>query len=125
MKKGDYIIIGIILLMITGLFVYNDANKMKEYDQRIVNISVNNELFETFVLDEALSDQIEIDTEFGHNHVIVENNGIYVEHSSCPDQICVLDGSISEPGGILVCLPNKMVIEIMGTKNTGVDEVSY
>lgn len=54
-----------------------------------------------------------IETESGSNTVFVEKNGISVSHASCPDKICVNQGTLSpkstEP---IVCLPNKLMINM-------------
>jgi hypothetical protein len=47
-------------------------------------------------------------------------------HADCPDQICVYSRDIGAEGGIIVCLPNKVILEIIGgngTDDTGIDAV--
>lgn len=48
------------------------------------------------------------------NQITAEPGRIRVEHASCPDQICVHQGWISDSSIPIVCLPNKLVIEISG-----------
>lgn len=38
--------------------------------------------------------------------------------AECPDQLCVLHNPISKPGETIVCLPNKVVLEIKGGTGT-------
>ncbi len=45
--------------------------------------------------------------------VVCGAGGVYVEHSDCPDKICVNKGRITAVGDTIVCLPAKTVIEIM------------
>lgn len=40
--------------------------------------------------------------------------GLYIAHSSCPDQVCVSTGAISQPGQSLVCVPNEIMITLVG-----------
>lgn len=48
------------------------------------------------------------------NEILVEKGRICVEHAGCPDQVCVRQGFISDGTAPIVCLPNKMMIEILG-----------
>ena len=48
------------------------------------------------------------------NTVVAEKGRIRVESASCPDQICVNQGWITDDAVPIVCLPNKLVIEISG-----------
>lgn len=48
------------------------------------------------------------------NTVVAENGAIWVEKAACPDQICVKQGAISDRTTPIVCLPNKLIIEIVG-----------
>ena len=48
------------------------------------------------------------------NTILVEKGRIRVEEADCPDQICVDQGFISDGTVPIVCLPNHLVIEIVG-----------
>lgn len=48
------------------------------------------------------------------NTVVAENGQIWVEEADCPDQICVHKGKISTSAVPIVCLPNQLIIEIVG-----------
>ena len=48
------------------------------------------------------------------NRVVAQPGMICVEEASCPDQVCVHQGWISDPSVPIVCLPNKLVIQIEG-----------
>ena len=54
--------------------------------------------------------------------VVVENGKVRVKESSCPDSVCVNTGEISKPGQAIVCLPNRVSIQIEG--NAKVDTVA-
>ena len=49
-----------------------------------------------------------------HNLIEVEPGRIRMAQASCPDQVCVNQGWISDSALPIVCLPNKVVIEITG-----------
>ena len=48
------------------------------------------------------------------NTVLVEPGRIRVEKADCPDQICVHQGYISDGSQPIVCLPNRLIIQIQG-----------
>ncbi len=48
------------------------------------------------------------------NCISVEPGRIRVEHANCPDQVCVNQGWIRDSALPIVCLPNKLMIEIIG-----------
>ena len=48
------------------------------------------------------------------NGIVAEKGRIRVLEASCPDQVCVNQGWISDSTLPIVCLPNKLVIEIVG-----------
>lgn len=55
------------------------------------------------------------------NTIRVEHGRICVESAGCPDQICVKQGYISDDLIPIVCLPNRLMIEITGEGGTGLD----
>ena len=59
-----------------------------------------------------------------HGEVTVEikDGRVRMPHSTCDDQLCVHQGFISEPGSSIVCLPNRVIVECLGT--TDYDGVS-
>ena len=58
------------------------------------------------------------------NTIAVEPGRIRVLSATCPDHVCVHQGWIS--GGVIpvVCLPNKLVIQIEHASDSGIDAMS-
>lgn len=54
----------------------------------------------------------------GTNTVLVEPGRIRVSHADCPDQVCVNQGWISNSVVPIVCLPNRLVIQIEDSAGT-------
>lgn len=57
-------------------------------------------------------EEIEINNQYGHNTIIIEDETICITESDCPDQLCVHMGKAAKPGENIVCLPHKLIIEI-------------
>ena len=65
------------------------------------------------------------DTEFdvsgyqgGTNHIVIQDNAVYMPDADCPDKLCVHTGTIHKTGETIVCLPHRVVVEITGTTDT-------
>ena len=56
-------------------------------------------------------------------HVALTAEGVWVERSDCPTQDCVHTGHISRSGQSIVCLPARVVIQLEGGTDSGVDAV--
>jgi hypothetical protein len=60
----------------------------------------------------------------GETLVRVEKDKIWVVSSPCPQKICSRMGKINRPGQILVCVPNRLVVRIQGTRSSDTDAVT-
>ena len=118
-NKRDFILItsviaaGIVITL-AFLFLQKPGN--------IVTVSVNGNITAQFPLNE---DRIyEIAGENGGKNILhIENGEAWIEEASCPDKLCVNMGRISKNGQTVICLPNRVVIEIRSNKDNGVDAV--
>jgi len=52
----------------------------------------------------------------GTNLLVIQNGKASIEEASCPDLLCVHQGSVYRQGESIICLPNEVVVEITGTK---------
>ena len=115
MKKNDFILIiaviliGIVLFVVTGTSTENGDT---------VIITRGGEIFGEYPLDTTT--KIDIN---GTNTAIIENGTVYMQSADCPDKLCVHQGKISDSSKKIVCLPNKVVIEV--TKKSEIDKVIY
>ena len=49
----------------------------------------------------------------GRNTLVIEDNKAFMKDANCPDKICEGHSKISYKGETIVCLPHKVVIEIV------------
>ena len=56
--------------------------------------------------------RIEIPGKVGKCIMVIENGEVYMESADCPNQICVHHSAISHNGETIVCLPNRVIIEV-------------
>jgi hypothetical protein len=53
----------------------------------------------------------------GNTVVSVDKGSAYVVSSPCANQLCIAQGKIHRSGGLISCLPNRVVITIQGKHN--------
>lgn len=59
--------------------------------------------------------QIELDTQYGHNTILVEPGAISVIDADCPDHVCIRQGKLTGGGLSIICMPHRLVIQIGGS----------
>lgn len=112
MKPLDFILI--VALMFASfsplLFFVN-----RHTTGQIAQLRVNNKLIKEFDLskDQVFNYFNKLDGD--QNKITVHNGQIAIVDANCTDQICVRKGFISKTGQTIVCLPHRLVIEIMPT----------
>lgn len=57
---------------------------------------------------------IEIQQKNHLNKITIKDGTVQMTYSDCHNQVCVKDGSISMANQSIVCLPNKVMVEITG-----------
>ncbi len=126
MTRGDLILIILVIVLSLSSMVFAKTN-LVDYNDKYISIQVNGKEYKKIIFDNSvIGNQYPIETEFGYNLVEVGDGEVWVVEASCPDKIDVLQGKISKPGEMIVCLPNRLVIEIKGTsEEREVDHISY
>jgi hypothetical protein len=76
----------------------------------VVSVSVDGEVIAEYSLSEDV--EVEIETDGGYNLLVIEGGRARVERASCPDGICAAHRPISQDGASIICLPNRVVIEV-------------
>ncbi len=116
MTKGDKILILIVIVLsLTSIFMMK--NQILNYDSKYISIQVNgNEIKEIIFDPSIIGNQLPIKTEFGYNLIEIGDERVRVIEADCPDELDVKQGWIENVGETIVCLPNKLVIELKGIK---------
>ena len=118
MKKTDLLLVVIALIAAAGIWLFYCAGA--DHGLTAV-VTVDGEVRAELPLDET--DSIEIETEWGYNIVHTEDGQAFVTEADCRDQICVDHKKIEKVGETIVCLPHKMVVEIIGEGEAEMDMV--
>ncbi|GGA45515.1 NusG domain II-containing protein [Paenibacillus physcomitrellae] len=114
-RKADWLLIAIVLLAVAGyfggkaLFERADAYAAGKLEARI---TVNGELYKQVPLTQE-EQVIDMRTKYGHNVLKVYDNGIRMTVSDAPLPIALKMGFISKPGERIICVPNRVLVEIV------------
>ncbi|MGI6344193.1 MAG: NusG domain II-containing protein [Bacillota bacterium] len=124
MKRGDRLLILILLIGLIGSGVYVFAMNNRA-GSRVAVIKQNGVVIREIDLD-AVTEPFEFrveDGQGGYNVIAVERGRIRVIEANCPEQVDVKQGWISAPHQSLVCLPHRLVIEIQSGEAPEVDGI--
>lgn len=117
MKKRDFILIGIILVIALLLFGVMELTK-KDGAYVVVRVDGNE------VGRYNLTDNGVYSLNGGTNILRIENGVAYLTDANCPDHLCVKQGKVNRSGETITCLPNKLTVTVYGTENADVDLIS-
>lgn len=120
-KKAD-IILFIAILVIGSLISWWSVSGSITGDK--VLISSDGKEYGIYSLSEDRTIDVTVD---GHtNHITIKDGIVSMTYSTCKNQVCVNTGAISQTKDAIVCLPNKIVVEIVSSsgKGGGADVIS-
>lgn len=107
MKKWDFLLITILLAAAGLLYLFFSLRKPDNVFYAAA--SVDGKEIGRWSLRE--NGEYDIDTEFGHNRLKIENGYALMIEADCPDGYCMMQEKIGENGGMIVCLPHHLIIE--------------
>ncbi|MGG1880704.1 NusG domain II-containing protein [Paenibacillus cisolokensis] len=127
-KRGDVLLIALLVLLGSAWLIYHQIQGSRQsYDPATLyaNINVNGALYQSVSLDGG-EQTIALDTEYGHNVLKVFNHGIQMVAADCPKKISMQMGFISRPNEVIICVPNRVYVEIVhggnrATHDSGID----
>jgi hypothetical protein len=122
LKKLDVWIVLIVFAVAAAAFaLVQHARSTASAPGGYAEVYVKNELVET--IDLRTNGRFAVKNEEGYNLLEVEDGGIRMAEADCLSQTCVHAGAKSMGGEIIVCLPNRVVVKIVGAPE-GVDTVA-
>lgn len=86
---------------------------------RTVQVRVDGKIAAEFPLDEDRTFEIK-SPGGGSNLLVISRGEAWISEASCPDRLCMGMGRISKAGQAVICLPNKVVVEVT-EKSRGAD----
>ena len=107
---ADLLLISALVVVSLSVFLFA---RLTSEDGDWAVVSVDGEVVARY----SLSEDGEYALNGGTNLLIIRNKEAYVADADCPDKLCEKSGRISRVGERIVCLPNRVMIEIDGERN--------
>lgn len=108
--------------VIYGLFAFSVSGETSD----AVSVFVDGKEYATYQFREITEPRtVEIKSGNVYNILEISPDGARMLDSSCPDKTDVRMGKISKPGQIILCVPNRVVVKIIGKGKLNVDKVTY
>ncbi len=117
MTKWDkYLVVLIIIVSVLSMFYIK--NMAINQGGKYLSIEVNGERYKTVTFSfDNKKRYLDIKTKYGYNKLEMINEKVRVLEADCPDKLDVKQGYIEDIGSMIVCLPNRLVIEIKAEQN--------
>ena len=120
--KREFFLICAILLAVCGFSLANRflfSEPAAKVEIATVSSDSNKTITETFDLSQNRSFTIVTEPEIdgdsrGTNTLIIQDGEVWISEANCPNQDCVKQGKISMNGEMLVCLPHRVTVSIVG-----------
>ena len=111
---ADVLLICALLAVALSVFLITELSRGEGAE---VVVSIDGEEVARYPLDE----DGEYSLNGGTNIMVVSEGEAYIREASCPDGLCVGQGRISRAGQTVVCLPNRLMLEIVGAEDPDVE----
>ena len=119
-KRNDFVLVGVIILLCIGVFAFMHFTKK---EGSMVQITVNGKVYDKLLLKDDTEYTVHTE-DGGYNTFVIKNGYVDMIDASCPDKICVHMRDIHFDHETITCLPNKVVLEIVGGEDNDVDVIT-
>lgn len=121
MKKNDRIFLCVVFLVLAAVAAVFYLTRGNHGAQ--VKVTVDGDLYGTYSLNENQEIQIQKDG-VTTNVLVIKDGTADITEADCPDKLCVHQRAISKTKETIVCLPNKVVVEVTGSEESELDSVA-
>lgn len=117
-KKKDIVVVIVILVVAFLAFLLHEMIGAKAAGA--VTVKVNGEIEGVY----SLGEDQEIEINGGSNILVIKNAKADMIEADCPDKLCVNQKPVSKNKESIICLPNKVIVEIDSSENSKYDAVA-
>lgn len=116
-KHDKVLIVTILVFSLLSYLMFFTLNQKQT--SSIAQISVNGKTVDKIHLDNSTPCQlINVSGPLGTSIAETKPGAVRMKSSPCPEHYCMETGWIDQPGAVIVCVPNRIVIEIIADKNS-------
>jgi hypothetical protein len=106
--RNDIVLVAVLLLVVSlAALCFFLFGKQGDF----ATVTVEGRLYGEYSLNENITVEIKSDGG-GYNILAIEDGRAYIKEASCPDGICSSHRPIDKQGESIICLPNKVVVEV-------------
>lgn len=109
--RNEFILV-LLIILAALVMLWQQNSRQSQGPAAQAQVSVDGQLVETI--------DLQTDGEYtiqgaggGSNHLVVEDGQIWCDEATCPDKVCIHQGKQSLDGATIVCLPNRMIVQIL------------
>lgn len=110
-NKYDIALVLFIIAVNVLILIYGSINTVDK-GQKIAYVYSDNKLVGKYTLTEDYKTEFKVEGNTGYNIIQVEDGEIWIHDATCPDKICLSQGKIGKDGELIVCLPNKLMVQV-------------
>ena len=111
MNKNDKKLVFFVLLFSCSLWL---IFSLKKQDYSVATVYYQDKIIKQ--IDLSINNTYQVEGELGKVKIVVKNKQIKVEEENSPRHLCSKQGFISSYNEAIICLPNKIVIQIENNK---------
>ena len=119
LTKADIILFLVALLLSIASL---GLNKFARDIGREVIVEVNGT--KVAKLDLLQNQRIEVKGPLGTTVIEVKDGKVSVVASACPNKVCVKTGPVNRAGDTIVCVPNRVVVRVLGKNKKRLDVIT-
>ena len=116
-SRNDVIFLAILLAVVTVFLVIYERTGTRADAGACVRVTVDGSVYGTYALGE---EQDGVTT----NVLTIRDGRADMTEADRPDKLCVHQKAISKNHEMIVCLPNKVVVEVTGSEENGFDSIA-
>jgi hypothetical protein len=117
--KNDFILVLVIAVAASSLWLGIYLNRS---EGAYAYVTVDGVEYGQYLLNTDA--EIRIGDDSTYNILVIKDGYAEITEASCPNKLCVHQGKIHYDGQSIICLPNKVVVEIVGGDKWEVDVVA-
>lgn len=121
MTRGDKILLAVLVLLALAGIGWEMAS-LPVADHRQVEVLVDGRVVRTVALD-GHQEEFRISGVGGYDVIQVDGSRVRVRDADCPDKLCIKMGWINRPPQQIVCVPNHVVVRVVGGLPADVDAI--
>lgn len=122
MKKNDFLLIAIFLLVAAILWLWSSGSPSEVTEGEVV---IYKDGHEFALIPLATEKTVIVEDDDGNRNVIqIQGGRVEMIEATCQDQICVHTRPAQKDEQSIICLPNRVVVEVRSTNKNEIDGVS-